>query len=92
MDFFDKLGETITTKGREVTDKAKDVVEVANLKGHVRTCEELIKKRYSEIGKIYYEKHGSMPEEEYLDACKDIENAQNMIVDLLARIREVKGV
>ena len=92
MDFLDKIGETLTTKGKEVSDKAKDVAEMANLKGQIHTCEELIKTRYVEIGKIYYEKHGSMPEEEYIDACRDIENAQNTIVDMEARIREIKGV
>lgn len=92
MEFFDKLGETITTKGKEVTYKAKDIAEVASLKGQIHTCEELIKKRYIQIGKTYYEKHGSTPEEEYADACKDIENAQNSIADLETRIREVKGI
>lgn len=92
MDILDKIGETITTKGREVTDKAKDIAEVTNLKGQIHTCEDIIRKRYIEIGKIYYEKHGSMPEEEYEDACRDIENAQNTVVDLEARIREIKGI
>lgn len=92
MDFFDKIGETISIKSREVTDKAKDMAEIANLKGQIHTCEELLKKRYIEIGKIYYDKHGSTPEEEYLDACRDIENAQNTVVDLETRIREIKGI
>lgn len=92
MELFDKIGETITTKGREVTDKAKDIAEVANLKGQIHTCEELMKKRYIEIGKIYYEKHGSTPEEEYIDACRDIENAQNTIFDLESRIKVIKGI
>lgn len=92
MDILDKIGETITAKGREVTDKAKDIAEVTNLKGQIHTCEDIIRKRYIEIGKIYYEKHGSMPEEEYEDACRDIENAQNTVVDLEARIREIKGI
>ncbi len=92
MDFLDKIGETITTKGKEVSDKAKDMAELVNLKGQVHTCEDLIRKRYVEIGKIYYEKHGSTPEEDYIDACRDIENAQNTIVDLEARIKELKGV
>ena len=92
MEIFDKIGDTITTKGKEVADKAKDMVEVVNLKGQIHSCEEIIKKRYIEIGKIYYEKHGSTPEEEYIDACKDIENAQNTVVDLEARIKELKGV
>ena len=92
MDFFDKVGETISTKGKEVADKAKDLAELVNLKGQIHSYEEVIKKRYIEIGKIYYEKHGSTPEEEYMDACRDIENAQNMMVDIEARIREIKGI
>lgn len=32
MDFLDKLTETISTKGREVSDKAKDLAEIASLK------------------------------------------------------------
>lgn len=92
MDFFDKIGDAITTKGKEVADKAKDVAEVVNLKGQIHSYEEIIKKRYIEIGKIYYEKHGSTPEEEYMDACRDIENAQNTVFDIEARIKEIKGI
>ncbi len=92
MEFFDKIGETLSTKGKEVSDKAKDMAEIVNLKGQIHTCEELIRKRYTEIGKIYYEKHGSTPEEEYIDACRDIENAQNAIIDLETRLKELKGV
>ena len=48
MDFFEKLGDTITTKGKEVTGKAKDLAEIANLKGQIGTCEDVIKKNYIE--------------------------------------------
>ncbi len=92
MELFDRIGETISTKGREVTDKAKELAEVTNLKSQIHTCEELIKKRYIEIGKIYYEKHGTQPEEEYEDACRDIENAQKSIADTEARIKAIKGI
>lgn len=57
MDFLDKLGETITAKGREVSDKAKDLAEITNLKGQIKTCEDVIRKNYIEIGRIYYEQH-----------------------------------
>ena len=40
MDFLDKLGETITAKGREVSGKAKDMAEIANLKSQINTCED----------------------------------------------------
>ena len=92
MDFLNKIGEVITARGKEVADKTKDMAEMVNLKGQVHSCEEIIKKRYIEIGKTYYEKHGSAPEEEYMDACRDIENAQNAVADIEARIKEIKGI
>lgn len=92
MDFLDKLGETITMKGKEVTDKAKELAEIANLKSQINTCEDVIRKNYIEIGKLYYEKHGSTPEEEYEEACRAITNAQNAVVDLEGKIKEIKGI
>ncbi|MBQ6805799.1 MAG: zinc ribbon domain-containing protein [Lachnospiraceae bacterium] len=90
--FVSKLGETITTKGKEVSDKAKDLAEIANLRSQINTCEEVVKKNYMEIGKKYYELHGSMPEEEYEEQCRAISNAQMGIADLEAKIKEIKGI
>lgn len=92
MDFLDKLGETISTKGKEVTGKAKDLAEVANLKSQISSCEDTIKKNYVEIGKKYYEIHAASPEEEYGEACRMIAAAQNTIADLENRIKEIKGI
>lgn len=92
MDFLDKLGETITMKGKEVTDKAKDLAEIASLKSQIGTCEDVIKKNYIELGKLYYEKHSMTPDEECEEACSAITNAQNAIVDLQAKINEIKGI
>ena len=39
MDFFEKLGDTISAKGKEVADKAKDQAEILSLKGQISTCE-----------------------------------------------------
>lgn len=90
--FVSKLGETITTKGKEVSDKAKDLAEIANLRSQISTCEEVVKKNYMEIGKMYYEMHGSMPEEQYEEQCRAISNAQIGIADLEAKIKEIKGI
>ena len=56
MDFFEKVGDTITSKGKEVTGKAKDLAEIANLKSQISTCEDVIRKNYIEIGRLYYER------------------------------------
>lgn len=91
-EFVTKVGDTLSAKGKEVTDKAKELAEIANLRSQIRTCEEVVKKNYTEIGKRYYELHGSAPEEEYEEQCRAIQNAQAAITDLEERIKEVKGL
>lgn len=76
MDFFEKIGETITAVGREATDKAKELAEIASLKNQIHSCEDVIKKNYIEIGKIYYENFGENPEEIFVKQCKAIHNAE----------------
>lgn len=92
MDFFEKLGDTIAAKGKEVTGKAKDLAEIANLKSQISTCEDVIRKNYIEIGKLYYEKHEHEPEEEYDEFCRAIRNAKTGIEDLEERMKKVKGI
>ena len=92
MDFFEKLGDTITTKGKEVSGKAKDLAEVASLKNQIHTCEDVIRKNYIEIGKLYYEKYGQEHEAEFDEFCRAINNAKTGIEDLEEKIRQVKGI
>ncbi len=35
MDFFDKLGATITTKSKDVVQKTKDIAEIVKLNGQI---------------------------------------------------------
>ena len=53
MDIIEKIGDTITEKGKVAADKAKELAAIANLKSQISTCEEVMKKNYLEIGKIY---------------------------------------
>lgn len=92
MEFFEKIGDTITSKGREVSEKAKDLAEIANLKGQINTCEEVIRKNYLEIGRLYYEKEGLEPGAEYEAFCQAISNAKTGIEDLEEKIKRVKGI
>lgn len=91
MDFIEKIGETIITKGKEVTDKAKELAEIANLKGQIYTCQEVIKKNYKEMGKIYFEQYGDIPEEPFEKQCRAIKNAKNGIKELQEKIDEIKN-
>jgi serine phosphatase RsbU (regulator of sigma subunit) len=90
--FVTKVGETISAKGKEVTDKAKELAEIANLRSQINTCEEVVKKNYMEIGRRYYEQHGSEPDEFYEEQCRAVRNAQTGIADLEEKIKELKGI
>lgn len=92
MDFLEKLGDTITTKGKEAADKAKELAEIANLKSQISTCEEVIKKNYMEIGKIYFEQYGDIPEAPFEKQCRAINNAKRGATDLQEKIKEIKGI
>lgn len=92
MDFLDKLGDAITETGSKIADKAKETAEIVGLKNQITTCEEVIKKNYAEIGRLYYEKYHEEPEELFEKQCRAIGNAQNGVAELRKRIDEIKGI
>lgn len=92
MDFFNKVEETITTTGQVIVDKAKEVAEIASLKSQIATCEEVIKKNYIEIGRVYYDNFANNPEELFAKQCRAIGNAKEGIKELEQKIKDVKGV
>lgn len=92
MDFLNKVEETITTTGKVVADKAKEMAEIASLKSQIGTCEDVIKKNYAEIGRMYYEKFGECPDELFAKQCRAIKNAQNGVSELEKKIKDKKGI
>ncbi len=92
MDFIEKIGDTIAIKGKEAVDKAKDLAEIANLKSQVSACEEVVKRNYMEIGKLYFEQYGDIPEPPFEKQCRAIKNAQRGAEELRGKIDEIKGI
>ncbi len=92
MEFFEKLGETITTKGKEATDKAKQMAEIASLKSQISTCEEVIKKNYMEIGRLFMEQYKDAEDAPFEKQRTAIVNAQAGVEDLQKKIRDLKGL
>lgn len=97
MDIMDKLGETLATKGKEAADKAreaadraKELAEIARLKSQLATCEEVRKKNYMELGRLYYETYGEAPEALFEKQCRAIFNAEKGIKDLKEKIEDLK--
>ena len=92
MEFFEKLGDTISSKGKEVADKAKDTAEILSLRSQISTCEEVIKKNYLEIGRLFSEQYGKEPEAPFEKQCKAISNARVGVKELQAKIDQLKGL
>ena len=66
MELFEKIGDTIVSAGKDVTEKAKELSSVAKLKMDIRSKEDFLQKQYAELGKLYYEAHKEeeVPEQE----------------------------
>ena len=92
MDFIEKLGDTISAKGKEVAEKAKDTAEILRLKGQISTCEEVIKKNYLEIGKLFFEQYGDDPDAPFEKQRTAIQNAHTGVKELQEKINGLKGI
>lgn len=91
MDFFEQIGDTISSKGKVVADKAKTLAEIASLKSQIASCEAVIKKNYMEIGQQYYEEYSHMTDAPFEKQCQAISNARKGMHELQARIDELKS-
>lgn len=88
MDFLNKLEEVVAVKGREAADKARETAELVKLKRQIATCEEVMKKNYLEIGKLYYEQYGGVPDALFEKQCRAIGNASKGAKELRKKIDE----
>jgi len=91
MDFFDKIGETLVSAGKDVKEKAKDVSEVAKLKIDIRSKEEFVEKQYAALGKSYYEKHKEDSECEEAEQFFLIGEALEEIGRMKAEVLKIQG-
>lgn len=91
MDFFSKLGETLSEAGKDVSQKAKDLTGLAKLNLDVRSKEEYVQHQYEEIGRQYYQMHKD-DIEPVLGEISLIRDALEEIEQLRREIAELKGL
>lgn len=92
MDFFEKLGNTITNTSKDVAKKTKDLTEVAKLNSQISKEESTIEQKYREIGKAFYEKYGTTEDSELKELCTDVKNGYERIEELKKQLHSVKGL
>ncbi|MDE7223118.1 MAG: zinc-ribbon domain-containing protein [Acetatifactor sp.] len=91
MDFFNKVGNTISSKSKDVTKKAKEIAEIAKLTGQIAEKEESIKGAYIELGKYVYESQKEDAPEEVAEKFAVIDATVEEIEHLKREIRKLKG-
>ena len=91
MDFFNKIGDTIASATQEVSEKAKDLTGVAKLQYEMRTKEDFLDKKYSEIGKMFYQSSKDVFPEEYTELFDEVEATISRIEQLKEEIAEKKS-
>jgi chorismate synthase len=92
MAFFDKVGETISTKSKDVVKKAKDLAEISGLNGQINTQEEIVNKAFIELGRTYYEEHKDLTDDVHVAQINIVKAALERIQQLKAEINTIKGV
>ena len=91
MDFFDKLGESLVSAGKDVSQKAKDVSEIAKLKIDIKAKEDYVDRQYRELGAAYYEKHRNEEECEEAEQFFLISVALDEIERMKAEVLRIQG-
>ena len=91
MDFFNKVGSSISNKSKDVAKKAKELAEISSLNSQINTQEEIINKICLEIGKTVYEKRDAFSDPELEEKYTAASNAHAEIARLKSKIIFVKG-
>lgn len=55
MGTWDDLKDSLFAAGRDVSQKAKEVSEIAKIKMDIRTKEDFVEKQFAALGRAYYE-------------------------------------
>ena len=91
MAFWEEFSETISIKGKEMADKAKNFTDIASLRGQIVSYENTILRYYREIGRAYYDAHKNDETKEFPEQMEAIATAEKAIADLEKRISELRG-
>lgn len=89
MNFFDDFSELVSTKGKELATKAKNITDVASLKGQITTNNSNISKKYREIGRQYYHIHKNDTVSEFHDLISDIKLLEKSNEELQLKINDI---
>ena len=92
MDIFNKIGETITSTGKDIAKKAKDIVDVNTVKANISEQKKIIRKAYERIGEAYYKEHVDMGEHAYEIEFEVVGEANAKLKELYVQLNTLRKV
>ena len=92
MSAWDDLKGSLFAAGRDVSQKAKEVSEVAKLKMDIHTKEDFVEKQYAVLGRAYYEANKDNVSEKDAEAFRVITEAIEEINRMTQQVLDIQGV
>lgn len=92
MAFLEKIGGTLTAKGKDMADKAREIAEVSRLNGQITSQKNTEEKIYAEIGRMVYENRDNWRNLDVSEQLERIDSIQTEIGLLQEELLRVKGV
>ena len=92
MRFFEDLSKTISEKGKEAVNKARDLTDVIKLKTQLAGEKNKLNETFQMIGRQYYETYkGKEPDEAFQSAFLSVEASKKRISSLEEEICSMEG-
>lgn len=92
MDFFNKLGDSIQSVGKEVTKKTKDLSGTVSLNAQIKESENQLSQVYRIIGEKYYNLCKEEAKSRYPEETDEIVKIQNKLAEDREKLRNLKGL
>ncbi len=90
MSYFEKIGNTISAKTREISQKAKAFSETSSLNNIIKAEQHKIDTNYKMMGKLYFEKYADCPADEFSESVSAVISSLKKISETQEQIDKIR--
>lgn len=91
MAFFDDLSKTLSDKGKEAAQKAREAAGVLQMKAQIASEKSKLKELYGAVGVLYYKKHRDDEDTEFGDLFREIGNVLTNVAAMEEKVQQMEG-
>ena len=88
---WEDIKGSLFAAGRDVSQKAKEVSEIAKLKMDIRTKEDFVEKQFADLGRAYYEATKENAVGDDIERFQVIEEAMAEVNRMKQQVLEIQG-